>query len=325
MILIISDINDRSTHDVINILKVRNVKFFLITKEVELDVFINININCIIFESEGIKFSLDQVNVVWYRRGFINLKSYSHYNNDEKRLVKVFSNDLNAEKRKVLDFIYYKIENINSIGKFTHNHLNKLEILDRANKIGLDIPYTIVTGSKERVKSFYDNSNKNIITKPIYEVPRNITGSYRYIYNTEKIEQSLISKYKDSFNLSLFQNYISKALELRIFLLDNKLYTMAMFSQQTKNSIIDYRAYNFKDPYKCVPFTLPKKVTKKLLKLSTFYNFNGGSFDLILTPFNKYIFLEYNPVGQFGMVSFPCNFNLELKIAEYLIENSSGN
>ena len=31
------------------------------------------------------------------------------------------------------------------------------------------------------------------------------------------------------------------------------------------------------------------------------------------------VFLEVNPVGQFGMVSLPCNYQLEKRIAQYLI------
>jgi len=33
-----------------------------------------------------------------------------------------------------------------------------------------------------------------------------------------------------------------------------------------------------------------------------------------------FIFLEINPVGQFGMTSIPCNYFLEKKIAEHLIK-----
>ena len=33
----------------------------------------------------------------------------------------------------------------------------------------------------------------------------------------------------------------------------------------------------------------------------------------------RYIFLEINPVGQFGMLSQLCNFPIEFEIAKYLI------
>lgn len=34
---------------------------------------------------------------------------------------------------------------------------------------------------------------------------------------------------------------------------------------------------------------------------------------------NDFVFLEINPVGQFGMTSNPCNYNLDKIIAEKLI------
>jgi len=47
-------------------------------------------------------------------------------------------------------------------------------------------------------------------------------------------------------------------------------------------------------------------------------NLDNGSIDIIVDNNGKYYFLEINPVGQFGMVSIPCNYYLEKKIANYL-------
>jgi D-alanine-D-alanine ligase-like ATP-grasp enzyme len=52
------------------------------------------------------------------------------------------------------------------------------------------------------------------------------------------------------------------------------------------------------------------------------FNLNTGSIDIIKDNNGEYIFLEVNPVGQFGMTSIPCNFYLEKKIAEYLISST---
>jgi hypothetical protein len=43
-----------------------------------------------------------------------------------------------------------------------------------------------------------------------------------------------------------------------------------------------------------------------------------GSIDLICTSSGRIVFLEVNPVGQFGMVSKPCNYKLEHRLAEHL-------
>ncbi len=48
-----------------------------------------------------------------------------------------------------------------------------------------------------------------------------------------------------------------------------------------------------------------------------------GSIVLIKSKDDQWYFLEVNPVGQFGMVSYPCNYYLERKIAEYLVQKNN--
>ncbi len=96
---------------------------------------------------------------------------------------------------------------------------------------------------------------------------------------------------------------------------------MGIFSQNNSKTKEDFRNYDQNLPNRNVPIKLPLDIEGKLKKLMKKLNLNSGSIDLIYTIDNKYVFLEVNPVGQFGMVSFPCNYNLEKKIAEFLIKN----
>ncbi len=50
---------------------------------------------------------------------------------------------------------------------------------------------------------------------------------------------------------------------------------------------------------------------------------NCGSLDFIVDINDKFYFLEVNPTGQFGMVDFPCNYNLHKIVAEQLIKMDS--
>ena len=118
---------------------------------------------------------------------------------------------------------------------------------------------------------------------------------------------------------SLFQEYIEKKLEIRTFFMDGQFFSMAMFTQQDSKTTIDFRNYNFKSPIRTVPFKLPEIVENKLIALFELLNLKSGSIDIILSKKNEYVFLEINPVGQFGMVSYPCNYYLEKKIANKLI------
>jgi len=46
---------------------------------------------------------------------------------------------------------------------------------------------------------------------------------------------------------------------------------------------------------------------------------NNCSVDVIVNEQNCFYFLEINPIGQFGMVSQPCNYYCEKQLVENLI------
>lgn len=92
---------------------------------------------------------------------------------------------------------------------------------------------------------------------------------------------------------------------------------MAIFSQQTDQTSVDFRKYSRETPNRVVPFKLPVEIESKLKKVMSILGLNTGSIDLIYTLDSKFVFLEVNPVGQFGMVSYPCNYQIEQKIAKY--------
>ena len=93
---------------------------------------------------------------------------------------------------------------------------------------------------------------------------------------------------------------------------------MAIFSQKNEGTVVDFRKYTDGNPQRKVPYKLPKSEEKKLIALMEELDLNTGSIDIIVDINNNYIFLEVNPVGQFGMTSVPCNYYLERKIAKTL-------
>ena len=63
-------------------------------------------------------------------------------------------------------------------------------------------------------------------------------------------------------------------------------------------------------------------IKKYLWKICTTHKCHFSSENKTLLPLNKndnYYFLEINPVGQYGMVADPCNYELDKLIAKYLI------
>lgn len=115
------------------------------------------------------------------------------------------------------------------------------------------------------------------------------------------------------------QENIPKKYELRVFYLKERIFAMAIFSQNDDKTKVDFRNYNWSKPNRFTPYSLPRKIEDKIKYFMKSMNLNCGSIDMIVDIEGRYIFLEVNPKGQFGMVSLPCSYHLDFEIAKELV------
>lgn len=94
---------------------------------------------------------------------------------------------------------------------------------------------------------------------------------------------------------------------------------MAIFSQNNPKTEIDFRHYDHTVPNRTVPFKLSDNIENSLRCLMKSINNNSASIDFLYGKDKNIYFLEVNPIGQFGMTSYPCNYYLEREIAYQLI------
>ncbi len=197
--------------------------------------------------------------------------------------------------------------------------VNKQHLLYLAAKCGLNIPSTIISNCKDDIIRFLENYKK-VIIKPLSD-PASLIVDNNNIYTTytEIISEKDIKNLPNMIFPCFLQEYIEKEFEIRIFYLRNKIYSSAIFSQLFEQTHIDFRKYIKDKEHRIVPFQLPKSIEMSIRKLMKVVGLNTGSIDMIYTQKGDYVFLEVNPVGQFGMISEPCNYYLEKKVAEELI------
>ena len=203
---------------------------------------------------------------------------------------------------------------------FSQVDVKKLNVLSHAVSCSLNIPDFIVTDTKDSLFKFYKKMNKKIVVKDIDAPFANFIGADIFVSFTELLDEQKIHDLPDNFVISFFQEFIDKEFDIRTFYLNEKFYSMCIFSQKNEHTKIDFRKFSTKYPNRRVPFQLPKKLEDKLRILMKRLNLVTGSIDILKGKDNKYYFLEVNPVGQFGMVSRPCNYNLEEKVADFLIK-----
>lgn len=328
MILLLSRQDDGSTREVAEWLCASHKKFIRINADDKRNRFLNCDINThqfsFMINNKTYTFSTSGIKSAWHRRsGFskdtlvreVDLNNLFHKRTPFARV------HLKEEATELFDFIYYLLQtnpSLKNIGNAFYNTVNKLVVLDLAKSVGLKIPSSHIVSSKKELKAFL-KKEKGLITKSIGNGIYRFTGKYGYYSYTEKVTPTFVKTLPDLFFPSLVQNEIDKEYELRIFFLNGKFYSMAIFSGEFSATTTDSRK-NFETPHipRRVPYQLPGNIEKQLSRLMRKLKLNTGSIDMIVTPGKHYYFLEVNPIGQFGMVSQPCNYYLEKKIAQAL-------
>jgi len=327
MILILSLEEDFSTNEVVEWLLHFKIPFVRINWEDKIIIE-----KIILSENTEFEFSVNggrlinskEITAFWYRRGDIKMQGRERFS--IKKLEHLLQETLFDEMEVIKDMIYFFLEkNILCIGSFHKRSNNKLIHLMEAKKVGWDIPDTIIGTNYLDFVSFFKKHPSGIIVKPL---SRCIFYNEEHLIpdKTEKYFSQFVAELKnddfkniaEKYFPSLFQEKINKKFEIRVFFLLGECYSMAIFSQNDDETKVDFRRYNLEKQNYRVPYNLPKNIKKKINTFMKNQGLNTGSLDIILSDEMKYYFLEVNPVGQFGMVSYPCNFNLEKRIAEKL-------
>jgi len=265
---------------------------------------------------QGNKINLKSIQAFWYRRGRLNISSGKELDKDSP-LIKALDYHLKFELKIVEAYWGELLAKKKSIGNFKKGSLNKLLVLRAAVDCGFKIPETLATGQKDKLRDFLKDYPL-LICKPIFESPVLQESFGRIHVFTEKMDLDLLDRLEDTFFPSLFQELIEKKYEIRVFYLDGKCYANAIFSQLHEKTTVDFRISLNGVPNRRVPFQLPETIRTKIVKLMERLELKSGSVDLIVSTKGDFIFLEINPVGQFGMTSFCGNYHLEKEIAEYL-------
>jgi ATP-GRASP peptide maturase of grasp-with-spasm system len=260
--------------------------------------------------------SSTDVNVVWFRRTINDISK--HVNGLCDTLLETELNQhIHREFFSFYEIFHWHFRNANWLNDFKTSKINKINSLVNAKNSGLLIPDTVIVNSKRELQKVMD-TKKSYITKALSDGFCFAHGNTMYPIYTEKFNAKHLDTVEEQLFPSLVQEYIEKDFEIRVFYFESKCYSMAIFSQQDSKTETDFRRYNFNKPNRSVPYKLPRSIEQSISKFMKLSNLPCGSLDLIKSKTGQYVFLEVNPVGQFGMVSYPCNYYLEEKIAKHL-------
>lgn len=183
----------------------------------------------------------------------------------------------------------------------------KAEQLLRAESLGFKVPRTLITTDPDKAKAFLESCGGEMIFKVMSD-PFLASEDVAYHFPDEsrqpvEAQTTLITTSQldilDSVRSvpCLFQEYVPKAVELRITVIGDELFAAEIHSQNDERTAVDWRRFDVDLPY--FEGKLPHNVASRCMNLVKSYDLNFSALDLIRTPEGEYVFLENNPNGQF--------------------------
>ncbi len=328
-ILILTNKDDKSVESVIKELENMKMKFFRfntesfpLTTAIELTLFNGELIGSLNDKNGNIFVDWKTVKSVWYRR------PASAWIEDEE-LTESCAQFIKNESNVALWSFYTCLDvfwmNNPLISQRLIEH-NKLYQQKEASAIGLVIPDTIITNNPDKLLQFCRNHKGMVAVKLLKGgwFVKEESNIPLFVF-TQKITEEEIKKRSDEIKLApiLAQEYIEKEFELRITIVDKAIFTCAIHSQDSEQTKVDWRHYDFKN-VKHESWQLPAEIEAKLLLLMKKWGLSYGAIDMILTPNGEYVFLEINPNGQWLWIEQLTGMPISKEIAETLVNPPSG-
>jgi putative peptide maturation system protein len=171
--------------------------------------------------------------------------------------------------------------------------------LEIARELGFEIPPTLITNSREDFLDFHRRHNGSLVSKTVHNrlLPVDATDRYDAYVLTEVVANRDIAHAEAiRYCPVTVQPSIDKRIELRVTVVGDRAFSVALDSQWTNHTRHDWRRGDHHHGRYAV-HDLPPAETQRCVELVRRLGLRFSAIDLILTPDGRYVFLEVNPNG----------------------------
>jgi glutathione synthase/RimK-type ligase-like ATP-grasp enzyme len=161
--------------------------------------------------------------------------------------------------------------------------------LTLAQKIGLEIPETLITSDPEAARAFWRDNSGEVIHKQFLALPETWRETRRLREPDETLAPAIAHA------PVIFQRHVPAVADLRVIAIGEQLFAAATdvsgsaYPQDVRMNLgARYEQHRLPDP-------TAQQLHALMQRLGLVY----GAIDLRLTPEGHYVFLEINPAGQF--------------------------
>ena len=227
------------------------------------------------------------------------------------------------EGHEFLSFLRYYIKDIYSIGDIVEDRpaASKMLQLAIARSLGVLTPETCFSNIKESVAQLAKRHTW-LSLKSLHSGNVTINDTEEMVFFSQKVSSAdLLQQPEEAFSqtVSFVQNYVEKAYELRITVINQDVIACKIDSQiqDDDKGKIDWRqGYDYNLKHEIVE--IPERIRQFCLAFLQRMKLNFGCFDFIVTPEGEYVFLECNPNGQWLWIEIETGYDISKIMAENL-------
>lgn len=182
---------------------------------------------------------------------------------------------------------------------------NKVFQLLYAQQKGIIMPGSYIGNSNYMCEEY---SKKDSIIKPLS------IGKTYGAYGWELYQTNRFNFFNSDVSLTpvYLQDYIPKQYEVRLTIIDGNEYTIRIDTKDKLDWRNDYRNHKY------ARITCPDTIRKQCFQMLRDFNLSFGAFDFIVTPDDRWVFLEINPNGQWLWLELSLGLDISEKIIHYL-------
>jgi hypothetical protein len=186
--------------------------------------------------------------------------------------------------------------------------------LTLAQRIGLEIPATLMTNDIEKAREFWDAHDGEVVYKQFLALPETWRETRRLSPGDKALADAI------AIAPVIFQRHVPAVADIRVTAVGDRLYAAAADAREA-NYPQDVR---LNPDLKYVAHALPTDIAAQLRQLMNELGLVYGAIDMRLMPNGRYVFLEINPAGQFLYVERDTGQPIAAALAQVLLDGSAG-
>jgi len=262
---------------------------------------------------------IENIKTIWERRPMEPMNTYSPI--DEK-----YMETISVEQISFYRQFRHSLTHCNWIGNPITDLRASSKILQKsiAQKVGFNIPKSVITNNFDELKLFLEDS-RDYIVKPLKADSIQIDEDNQMVFYARKVTFSQLESISEiGFQNApnYIQEYIEKKYEIRLTMVGHKAFAAKIDSNSmlTGQGKEDWReGYDYG-----VKFTEMHADPILVNKCKAFLNelkLNFGCFDFVVDQNENIFFLECNSNGQWLWIEEDTGMDISGAIAEWLINN----